>query len=342
MAAFSNASSAYSRFSVAFSASSSFSRLSSARLVPAYFDRQLKYVARLIPCLRTRSAIGIPVLVFLHDANDLTLREPGLLHGDSFQSARESKHSMVRHQGKRTVGIRVFRSAASVFHSAEIPTLVFFKPVCTQIGTLPRPIQLGSRNELGSPSMQQMAADTRNGGATTTARRRVLVAGALVVSLALLWPWGELRWSPSWGNDYDWDLLQPSSTRRVPRLDRDGRVSRDEPSRLVTAFPGNAASTVAVRHGTARAVLAPPPRLPPLPGGDPRNLPGVRSTHVGRDVPGFVPASGPAAPTRDAGHGRPVRGDGCRRVRPDPIPGRELDGFHPSRRPACCFGVSRS
>ena len=60
MAAFSSASSAYIRFSFTFSASSSFSRLRSATLVPAYFDRQLKYVARLIPCLRTRSAIGTP------------------------------------------------------------------------------------------------------------------------------------------------------------------------------------------------------------------------------------------------------------------------------------------
>ena len=42
MAAFSRASSAYIRFSFAFSVSSSFRRLSSATFVPAYFDRQLK------------------------------------------------------------------------------------------------------------------------------------------------------------------------------------------------------------------------------------------------------------------------------------------------------------
>ena len=42
MAAFSRASSAYIRFSFAFSVSSSFRRLSSATSVPAYFDRQLK------------------------------------------------------------------------------------------------------------------------------------------------------------------------------------------------------------------------------------------------------------------------------------------------------------
>ena len=42
MAAFSRASSAHIRFSFAFSDSSSFIRLSSETLVPAYFDRQLK------------------------------------------------------------------------------------------------------------------------------------------------------------------------------------------------------------------------------------------------------------------------------------------------------------
>ena len=89
MAAFSSASSAYIRFCVTFSAASSFSRLSSATLVPAYFDRQLKYVARLIPCLGTRSAIGTPPRL-PQDANDLTLSEPGLPHGDPFQSAGES------------------------------------------------------------------------------------------------------------------------------------------------------------------------------------------------------------------------------------------------------------
>ena len=49
IAAFSSASSAYIRFSFAFSASSSFIRLSSETLTPPYFARQLKYVARLIP-----------------------------------------------------------------------------------------------------------------------------------------------------------------------------------------------------------------------------------------------------------------------------------------------------
>ena len=29
-------------------------------VVSKYFDRQLKYVARLMPCFHTRSAIGIP------------------------------------------------------------------------------------------------------------------------------------------------------------------------------------------------------------------------------------------------------------------------------------------
>ena len=59
MAAFSRARSAYIRFNFPFSASRSFMRPTSATPVPAYFDSQLKYVARLTPCLRPRSASGI-------------------------------------------------------------------------------------------------------------------------------------------------------------------------------------------------------------------------------------------------------------------------------------------
>ena len=109
MAAFSNASSAYIRFSFTFSASSSFSRLSSATLVPAYFDRQLKYVARLNAVLPHQVRDRDPRLAFLQDANDLTLREPGLPHGDSFQSARESnilrsgnRGSVPKHAGRKS------------------------------------------------------------------------------------------------------------------------------------------------------------------------------------------------------------------------------------------------
>src|SRR6185312_4847296 len=46
---------AYIRLSFAFSASKSLIRFSSETLTPPYFDRQLKYVGRLIPCLRIRS-----------------------------------------------------------------------------------------------------------------------------------------------------------------------------------------------------------------------------------------------------------------------------------------------
>src|SRR5215510_10211775 len=60
MAAFSSASSAYIRFSLAFSASSSFNRLSSATEAPAYFARHWKYVALLMLCCRRISAIGTP------------------------------------------------------------------------------------------------------------------------------------------------------------------------------------------------------------------------------------------------------------------------------------------
>src|ERR1700733_4854038 len=58
IAVFSRARSAYIRLSFTFSASRSFSRLSSETLTPPYFARQLKYVGRLIPCLRIRSLIG--------------------------------------------------------------------------------------------------------------------------------------------------------------------------------------------------------------------------------------------------------------------------------------------
>ena len=57
---FSRAKSVYIRLSFAFSASRSFSRMSSETLTPPYFARQLKYVGRLIPCLRIRSLIGTP------------------------------------------------------------------------------------------------------------------------------------------------------------------------------------------------------------------------------------------------------------------------------------------
>ena len=50
MAVFSRARSAYIRFSFAFSASSSFIRLMSATVAPAYFDFQLKYVAPVTAC----------------------------------------------------------------------------------------------------------------------------------------------------------------------------------------------------------------------------------------------------------------------------------------------------
>jgi len=48
------------RFNLAFSDSRSFIRLSSEAATPPCFARQLKYVGRLIPCLRIRSLIGTP------------------------------------------------------------------------------------------------------------------------------------------------------------------------------------------------------------------------------------------------------------------------------------------
>jgi hypothetical protein len=60
MATFSSARFAYIRLSFAFSASNSFIRRRSATVAPAYFDFQLKYVARLMPCFRTRSASRTP------------------------------------------------------------------------------------------------------------------------------------------------------------------------------------------------------------------------------------------------------------------------------------------
>src|SRR5215470_16353993 len=60
IAAFSRARSAYIRLSLAFSASSSFSRFSSATEAPAYFARHWKYVALLMLCWRKISAIGTP------------------------------------------------------------------------------------------------------------------------------------------------------------------------------------------------------------------------------------------------------------------------------------------
>jgi hypothetical protein len=52
--------SAYIRFSLAFSASSAFSRASSLTVAPPYLERHLKNVARLMPAWRTTSATGTP------------------------------------------------------------------------------------------------------------------------------------------------------------------------------------------------------------------------------------------------------------------------------------------
>src|ERR1700722_1456103 len=60
IAAFSSASSAYILFNLAFSASRSFIRLSSLTVTPLYFDRQLKYVALLIPCFLATSPTATP------------------------------------------------------------------------------------------------------------------------------------------------------------------------------------------------------------------------------------------------------------------------------------------
>src|SRR5437773_6035050 len=60
IAAFSSARSAYIRFSLEFSASGSFNRLSSAIDAPAYFARHWKYVALLMLCCRRISATGTP------------------------------------------------------------------------------------------------------------------------------------------------------------------------------------------------------------------------------------------------------------------------------------------
>src|SRR5215470_3149005 len=60
IAAFSSARSAYIRLSLAFSASSSFSRFNSPTDAPAYFARHWKYVALLMLCWRRISAIGTP------------------------------------------------------------------------------------------------------------------------------------------------------------------------------------------------------------------------------------------------------------------------------------------
>lgn len=59
MEAFSSTSSAYIRFSFAFSVPSSLKRPSSETLVALYFGRQFKYNAGRMPCLRTTPAIGI-------------------------------------------------------------------------------------------------------------------------------------------------------------------------------------------------------------------------------------------------------------------------------------------
>lgn len=61
MAAFSIARSAYIRFSLAFSASSSRNRFTSATEAPPYLPRHLKNVALLTPSFRKRSATGTPL-----------------------------------------------------------------------------------------------------------------------------------------------------------------------------------------------------------------------------------------------------------------------------------------
>ena len=60
MAAFSSARSAYIRFRLAFSTSSSRSRLTSETLAPPYSLRHLQNVARITPCFRSRSFTGTP------------------------------------------------------------------------------------------------------------------------------------------------------------------------------------------------------------------------------------------------------------------------------------------
>src|SRR6266849_1384118 len=61
IAAFSSARSAYIRFNLAFSASSSRSRFTSDTEAPPYLLRHLKKDAFLTPCLRSRSATGTPL-----------------------------------------------------------------------------------------------------------------------------------------------------------------------------------------------------------------------------------------------------------------------------------------
>jgi hypothetical protein len=55
----------YILFSVAFSASRSFIRLSSLTVTPLYLDRRLKYVALLIPCFLAKSPTATPASPFL-------------------------------------------------------------------------------------------------------------------------------------------------------------------------------------------------------------------------------------------------------------------------------------
>ena len=176
-----------------------------------------------------------------------------------------------------------------------------------------------------------MAPDTRNCGATATASRCALVVGAVLVSLALLLPWDEIMLlGPSWGDGYDrisFNLVRhgefqgPTST---------GCPVLHSPLRRSAATPLQPSPFATLGSREPNSYRA--PGYPLLPGGDLRNLPGVRSTHVGRGVPGFVRASGHAGSTRRTSYGRPVRGNVGRRVRPDLVPGWELDGFHRSRR----------
>ena len=75
MAVFSSARSAYIRFSLAFSASSSRNRVTSETLAPPYLLRHLKKVARLMPCVPQEVVDGHASLGFLQDANNLGLAE---------------------------------------------------------------------------------------------------------------------------------------------------------------------------------------------------------------------------------------------------------------------------
>ena len=84
---FSSASSAYIRLSLAFSASTSFSRFNSWIEAPACFDRHWKYFALLMPCSRRISAI-YPSLAPLEDGLDLAFRDRDFRIGGSSPPGR--------------------------------------------------------------------------------------------------------------------------------------------------------------------------------------------------------------------------------------------------------------